>query len=1013
MRQFVKWLDTNHIAIIFTLIVLTATGGWVYTQLPKDVFPNGDFPRFQVIADIGFASLQETEINVTRPLEEVLKTVPDVRRVVSVSERGTSTIDVYLKWGADLTQDFQLTQNKINQVRGQLPANTDIQITRMNTSAFPMSEYGFWSDQLNLKQLYEAVRYSVIPKLIGIDGLYGLQVIGGQQPEIWIKLNPRKLIEYNLDPVAVNTAVSDANMVSFVGQMVKGKTAFFVIAGNKLSNLKDIGDIVVATRMGKPLMLKDIATIEDAHSPVRRIVSVNGHKGLFIDVEKQLNADGLKVSMALDRKLAETTKEFNGKLHIVKWDLSDFVRTSIQGILSDILIAVVIILMIVYFVMNGFRYALPIMCVLPVVIVIEFLVLKCLGMTVNIMTLGGLSAAIGIIADNAIVVTENYVHFKRQKKSGQPLADSLAYILPITVWATMVSIIIFIPLNILTGLSGMFFRPLAITLASTIIVSLFMAAFVIPVLIKYFIENYRGKEPEHEEKKFFRTLKERYLKFLRLALRRKYLCVMGSIVLGLACVFVFLKLHNGFLPEGDEGNIVFDYIAPAGYSIEATDALMDKVEKVIQSLPSVRMYIRKTGTAMGTPYSAPTIGETVIYLKENRKISTFKVMAILKKKLAAQFPYLNTDFHQILSDRLGDLSGAGKPVVVSILGNDFDTLMAAAKNVQARLEKIKGLDSVLINMPPPQKEIHVTVDQPQASLLGLGLDEVYHYSQLGIYGEIVSKVQKGIESIPIREFYGGDYRSNISKLKDVPIYTPNGGVLPLGRIAQYSLVEQNTEIHHMNGSIVVNVNAEISGRSLGEVIKDVKKAIAGIPRNGFTIELGGTYASQQTSFKELLGVLGISIVLILALLLFIFESYRTALAVFAGTVCSASFVILGLFFTRTEFDVSSFTGMIAVMGIVVNNGILVIDFVERFRREGRSLMASIHAACQLRFRPVLITNLSAMAGFLPMALNLGHGAEVLQPFSIAMISGLMGSMFFSLIVMPVFYYLTHHKNVSV
>jgi len=1010
MKKFIRWLDMNHIAIVATLIVMTIASLWLYFQLPKDVFPNGDFPRFQVITDIGFASLEDTAINITKPLEEALKTVPDVEKVTSVTERGTSTINVYLKWGVDLNQAFQLAQSKINQVRGRLPANTNIDIIRMTTSAFPMSEYGMWSDQLDQKQLYEIVKYIVLPKLIGIDGIYGLDIVGGQTPEIWVELDPKKLIEYNLDAVGINAAISNANQVSFLGNIVQGKNAFFVVAGDKIVDVQGMGNIVVATRMGKPLLLKEVAKIEDAHAEVRRIVSVNGHKGLFIDVRKQQNADGLKVSQQLDLRLAQIEKEFNGKLHIVKWDLSDFVSHSIEGILLDILIAIVIILLIVYYVMNGFRYALPIMCVLPVVIIIEFLVLKLLGLTVNIMTLGGLSAAIGIIADNAIVITENYVHFKRQRKVQEPLAASMSYIVPITIWATLVSIIIFIPLNLLSGLSGLFFRPLAITLATTIIISLLLAVFFIPILIKYFIDDYRGLEPKDEERSLFRSLKERYLKALNFVLKHKGSLLIFNIILVALCTVIFLRLPNGFLPQWDEGDIVFDYITPAGSSINSTDEILNKVEEVIKKVPEVKMFIRKTGTLIEAPFAPPTVGEIFILLDKHRKRSTFAVMDELKDKMSKQFPDLDADFHQMLPDRLGDLAGNAKPVVISILGNDVQKLAAVAQTVKDKLEKIKGLDGVLIDMPPAQKEVKMIANKGQVSLLGLGVNDVAHYSQLALYGEVVSNLQKGVETIPVREFYEGGYRTNIAGVSDIPVYTPNGGVLPLSKLATYSMVDQVPEIHHKNGAIVINVNAEISGRALGDVVKDIKAALSGIKGEGFTVELEGNYANQQTSFRELLIVLGISSILILILLLFIFESYLTSLVVFAGTMCSATFVILGLFLTRTEFDVSSFTGMIAVMGIVVNNGILVIDFVERYRREEKNLTEAIHAACQLRFRPVLITNLAAMAGFLPMALNFGSGAEVLQPFSIAMISGLMGSMFFSLMVMPVFYDLAHHKG---
>lgn len=1010
MRKVVGWLDKNHIAIVFTLVVLTVVSIWIYVQLPKDVFPNGDFPRFQIIADIGFSSLEDTEVNITKPLEEALKTVTDVERVVSSTERGTSTIDVYLKWGANLDQAFQLAQSKVNQVRGQLPANTNIDIIRMTTSAHPMSEYGVWSDEINQKQLYELVKYAVLPKLIGIDGIFGLDVIGGQEPEIWIKLNPQKLVEYNLDAVAVNTAIANANQVSFVGNIVEKKNSFFVVAGEKLFDAKSIGDIVIATRMGQSIYLKEVAKVEDGHAEIRRIVSVNGHKGLLVDVRKQQNADGLKVSKELDRKWAEIDKGFNGKLHIVKWDLSDFVSHSIKGILFDILVAVIIILMIVYYVMNGLRYALPIMCVLPIVIIMEFMILKVLGLTVNIMTLGGLAAAIGIIADNAIVITENYVHFKEERKVKDPLVESMSYIVPITFWATLVSIIIFIPLNMLSGLSGLFFRPLAITLATTIIISLVTAVFVIPTLITYFIDQDRGQRSLYEERAFFIKLRERYFRALHFALRRQRFVVIVNIVLIVLCALIFMKLPTGFLPEWDEGDIVFDYIAPSGTSIAATDEMIMNVEAMIKSLPEMKMYIRKTGTHLGTPFAAPTVGEIIILLENNRKRSTFAIMDQLKEQMAQQFPDLDADFHQILPDRLGDLSGASKPIVISILGNDVHKLEAAATVLKDKLEKIKGLDGVLIDMPPAQKEIKMTVNKEQASLLGLGVNDVARYAQLALYGEVVSNIQRGVQSIPVREFFEGDYKFNIAGIADIPVYTPNGGVLPLSKLATATVTEQSPEIHHRNGTIAVNVTAEISGRSLGDVVKDIKMVINEIKDDGFTIELEGNYKNQQTSFRELLIVLFVSIILILMFLLFIFESYRTALAVFAGTVCSATFVIVGLFITRTEFDVSSFAGLIAVMGIVVNNGILVIDFVERYRREGKNIEDAIRAACQLRFRPVLITNLAAMAGFLPMALNLGHGAEVLQPFSIAMISGLFGSMFFSLIVMPVFYCMTHNNN---
>jgi multidrug efflux pump subunit AcrB len=351
-------------------------------------------------------------------------------------------------------------------------------------------------------------------------------------------------------------------------------------------------------------------------------------------------------------------------------------------------------------------------------------------------------------------------------------------------------------------------------------------------------------------------------------------------------------------------------------------------------------------------------------------------------------------------------------VVVNIIGNEFEDLREAAQATKDKLSQVPGLHSVLIDMPPPQKENKVFANKENASLLGVSLSEIFHHAELALYGEVVSNVQRGLEAIPIRQLYEGNFRNDIDSLMKIPIFTQNGGILPLGKLASFKLVDQDPEIHHKNGALVMSVTAEIAGRPLGAVVKDIKNALASLKGGDYIAELAGDYQNQQKSFRELLFVLLISIVLILAALLFIFESYKTSLAVFLGTLCSATLVIFGLFITRTEFDVSSFTGMIAVMGIVVNNGILVIDFVERFRREGKSVHESIWEAGQIRFRPVLITNLAAMAGFIPMAFNIGHGGEVLRPFSIAMISGLIGSMVFSLVFMPVFYDLLHRERVK-
>jgi multidrug efflux pump subunit AcrB len=849
MSLWLAWVLRNRTGLLFGTLVLMLASLWAFAQLPKDVFPNAAFPRFRVVADTGFASLENTETGVTRPLEEALKTVADVQEVRSVTERGTSTIDIYLRWGANLQQDLQAVQTRVDEVRPNLPAGAAIEVTRMNTSAFPLSEYGLWSESLDLKQLYSTIKYTAIPRLIGVDGVADLTIVGGEEPEVWVKLDPRKLILYNLDATALETALDSANKISFIGQVDRGPQSLFVVGGRKLTDAKALRAVVVATRMGHLIRLSDIAEVSDASAQVRRIVSVDGHKGLLIDVRKQPEADALKVSAALDARMAEVAKDLDSRLHVSRWDLSDFVSRSIKGILFDILAGLAVILAIVLLVLRRFRYALPIILVMPIVLLIEFLVMRLLGQTVNIMTLGGLSAAIGIIADNAIVLTENHVHFRSMETKGA-LAASMTSIVPITVWATVVTMVVFVPLSLLSGVPGLFFGPLALTLASTILLSLGVAIVILPLFLHWLIEEPSSspKKPEHDESKIFGRAKDLYLKLLNQGMAHQKFLAIGVILTVIVSALIFSRLPTGFLPEWDEGDMVLDSVQSAGTSIQEADRVSQKMEDIVSSMPDVRMHIRKTGTALGDAYHSPNIGEMIILLKEGHKQSTFVLMNQLRDRLNKALPDVDVDLHQMLPDRLGDLTGEAKPIVINLLGSDPALLWQASQDTRALLEKIPGLNGVSVDLPPTQPELKVSPHDERLSLLGLSSDSAFHYSQLALYGEEATVLQNGGRATPVRVFYQGDFLHNPASIPLIPIYTANGGVLPLGKLASYAEESNYPEIHHKNGILSIGVNAEISDRSLSDVVRDVQQALTQLRRPASILNWRGIIRTSNPLF---------------------------------------------------------------------------------------------------------------------------------------------------------------------
>lgn len=1014
LENLIGWVVDRHFPLFFTLLLLIFTGIYSYYSLAKDVYPESRFPRFQVFADIGFGSIQETELNITVPIEQALRGVPGVESVVSVTERGTATIDLFMNWDTDLDEAYQYVQARINEIRSQLPPKVNLEINRISTSFYPMSEYGIWSEKLSLKELYSYVRYSVVPQLVGVEGVYSLSVIGGLEPEVWIKLNPEALAKYNLDPAMIEEAIRKANQTGFLGKVITHEKMFLGFGGEQLTSLSKIKNIVIGNRMGRAIYLKNIARIEDSHADTRRIVSIDSHKGLFIDVRKQENIDGLKLSGRLDAKFKEVLEQSDQKLHLVKWDLSDFVRESLSSVVISLGLGAILIIFITFYFLNRLRYAMPVILMLPLVVILEFIILKLFRQSINIMTLGGLAASLGILSDNATVLTENFI---RAKNSGKKISarktfvESSGVILPPMIAATFISIVIFFPLGLLGGVPGLFFKSLLFTLASTIVLSLLGTVFITPVLIRYFIGFKESGSGNEEDRKLVKKIGEIYGGLLAKALRHSNVVLAALIATVVLTGGLFFYVPRGFIPESDEGKIVMDYVAPEGISLEQVDVKIGKAIKTIHSIPEVNFLIRKSGTDLSSPYLSANKGEIIIVLKKKRKKDVWQVMEALQSKIEKEFPDIEFDLFQILPDRLGDLTGTRKPILINVIGNDMDENLRLAKKIKQKLKKVKGLSGVLLDMPEATEEVKVEVDGARAQLLGLYGDDVSRYARIALYGEEITSMPIGLQSVPIALTFDRMPHS-IGELEQLPVYTPEGGIVKLGNIARVFVQKEYAEHHHKNASPAVSVSAEISRRALSEVVADIKKELAQIKGKSSVIELSGDYKNQQQSFWELLMVLFMGTLMIFAALLFLFREYRTAGIVFIGSISSVSIIIPGLYISGTLFDVSSFTGIITIMGIVANNGILVMEFVESYRQRGQDIFSSLISAGTLRLRPVLITNLTTFAGFLPLALNAGGGGEILRPFATAIIFGLSGSVFFSLFIMPVLYFKFHGKDLK-
>ncbi len=1002
MEKLINAILRYRLAVLFVLGILIIGSVVLLTSMPAGVFPNATFPRILVQVERGYAPLTDMEITTTKPLEDVLRNVEGVRIVRSKTSRGYAEIELYFDWDIDLMQAYQLVQARISDVRGKLPPGTDILVKRMTTSAFPMSGYAIYSDVRSQRQLRNLAEFTIRPLLSGVSGVYQIEIVGGERPEFWAQLKPEKLALYKISPLMIEDNLKQINQVKFLGKITDKYRIHLGFQNDLLHTVDDIKNTVIASRNGIPVKLSDLADVSLTSKEEYIITTANWHRAVLIDVLKQPNANGVSVGNNIDKIIAKIKTDLPSDIHFEKtYDQEDFVKRSITGVSENILSGILIISLIVLFFLRSFRASWSIIVFMPLVMILSFFLMYIFNLSINIMTLGGIAAALGILVDNATVVVENII---RHHSEGQPLDKAIvkgsSEVIPPMFGATITTVIVFVPLIFVTGLTGIFFKPMALTLAIAVFLSLLLAISITPILTHIFLNK---KNHFKQQDDFLSGIRSGYEKLLQFLLRKKIIVLALLLIIAGISGFLFPRLHTGFLPEWDEGAFVMNYKAPPGTSLEETNRLAVQLENIMKNYPEIKAYSRRTGRGIAHRHPANE-GDYLISLSKDHKRSTFQIMNDLNKNATAQVPGLYLDFVQVLPDRLKDLAGEEKPIDILIFGNDNEVLQKTAQEIYEKLKPVKGLVGLTPAELPSEPEFDIYVDHEKAAQLGFRPGEVQKLIETAIWGRVSTYIKQGMRLAGVRLRYPPSFRKNLEALKQLQILSPSGAMVPLKQIAAIRIREGEASILHENGSLVAKVLADISGRDLGSVVKDVKDVLHKVKLPyGVSVSLGGDYESQLKSFEQLSFVLILAALLIFVVLLFEFNRFRTALAIFLGTVFSFTFVIIGLYITRTSFDISSFIGTITVLGIVVNNGILLMDFTARYRTIGRPKEEALLQAGRVRLRPILMTNTTTIAGFLPLALKLGAGSEILQPFAVAVISGLVGSMFFSLIVIPVLY----------
>jgi CzcA family heavy metal efflux pump len=1034
------WFTRYAKALIALIITIAVVGAYFAFSIPLAVFPTTNFPRVLLAIDNGVMPTDQMLVTITRPVEEAINSVPGLQVVRSITSRGSAEVDLFFDWSVDMFSTLQLTDSALARVQSALPPTVKIEANRLRFSSFPILGFGLSSETMTQTQLWEIATYKLKPRLNRVLGVSTVTVQGGEVPEFQITPNPIELVRASITVPDILTAVRQTDLIDSPGLIDAHHDLVLTLVDGQVHDPSEIGNIVIKkTPAGIPVHISDVATVSTAVKPVYTAVTANGKPGILLSIDRQPGTNTVTVADAVHKEMALLQASLPPGIHFsVYYDQSELVKEAISSVRDAILIGIVLASIVMVIFLGDWGSSLVAGLVIPVTISITFVVLKLLGESFNLMTLGGLAAAVGLVIDDAIVMVENIVvHRDSGQSKSSAVQSALSEMTIPLLGSTITPVVIFVPLIAITGVIGTFFRALAITMGSALIASLVLALTWTPTLSQYFVRRKDKVQPEHEDlgslsehEKMERMIKAEessiggfmgwvirmYERLLRTVLDRPWWLAGFAVLLIAASYLSYTALGSDLLPAMDEGGFIVDYIMPPGSSLAETDRVLTHVDKLIEAIPEVAATSRRTGLQLGlASVTESNVGDLSVRLKTKRSRSVDEVMAEVGDKIASQEPALNIDFAQVLQDMVGDLTNAPQPVVIKLFNEDPKLLRHWAPLVAEQISKVPGVIGVLngidntISNPAVVYQVHPGV----TARTGFTADEVETDANALLEGELApTPLIVNSRAYGIRVRFPEKNRATLDDLNNTVLVSSAGTTATLGSLTTVTNLPGQTEILQENLQREVEVSARLQGTSLGTAITGVKQVIGAmnLPPE-IRVEYGGTYATQQQSFRDLIFVLLIGLCLVFLVLLFEFRTFSAPVAILSSAVLSTSGVFLALLITGTTFNVSSFMGLIMVVGIVSKNGILLLDSDVKFREAGFSPRDSMIQAGRRRLRPIMMTAVAAIAGMLPLALALGAGSQMLQPLAIAVIGGIMISMVLSLVITPaVHFYMTKDET---
>jgi CzcA family heavy metal efflux pump len=1005
--NFVAWIEHHRRSIILIVLALALAGGFSAVSLPVGLFPQVFFPRAVVTLDAGDRPADQMTLLVTVPVEQAVRLVPGVQHIRSTSSRGSAQISLDFSWGVDMVATTLQIDAAIAQVLPTLPAGTSYSVKRMDPTTFPIIAYGLTSDSVSPTNLRDLAQYRIVPLLSAIQGVARVDTLGGAQRELEVAIDPERLNQDGLALSDVTAALGAANVLTAVGRVEDHHKLYLVVADETLTTLDQIRAVVVKSGPNGVIRVGDVAEVTDGTVPEWTKVDEDGKPAVLFQVYQQ--PDGNSVQIARDVRQTLAGFKMPKGVTLSNWyDQSELVTQSAASVRDAILIGLVLAAIVLFVFLRNWRTTLVAMLVVPATLASTVLVLSLIGASFNIMTLGGIAAAVGLVIDDVIVMIEHIARRAgRSVETGGGIDAVLAagqeFLRPLT-GSSLATLIVFFPLGFLSGVTGAFFKALSVTMGSALVISFLLTAFAVPVLARQIIDFSKWHDPSSGREPWLERQHRRLLDRLFAAPWLIAVAVVPLLALGW---IAYSHVGTGFMPVMDEGGFVLDYLTKPGTSLAETDRELSQVEAILKATPEVDTFSRRTGLGLGGDLAEANKGDFFVRLKPQPRRGSDEIMADIRQQVDQQVPGVDVELAQLMEDLIGDLTAVPQPIEIQLFASDPASLVPAAQKVAETVGKVDGVVDIKDGVTLAGDAIDVRIDPVKAGLEGM--DPAQVSSQLDGYlsGTVATNLPSTVKQIGVRTILAGGLRKHEDDLARMPIRAPDGHVFPLGRVADLSTDPGQPEITRDNLQRMVAVTARIEGRDLGSTVTDVKAALdqPGVLPPAVSYSLGGLYEQQQIAFSGLLKVFAAALVAELILLLFLYERLMLPLIIIGTSLLSTTAVFTALWLTGIELNITAMMGMTMIIGIATEMAIFYVSEYAELAHDLPFRQALLEAS-RNRLRPIAMTTLAAILTLMPLALGLGEGSAMQQPLAVAIIAGLILQFPMVLLVMPVLIGLT-------